>query len=626
MQKQFKFSPVVIALWGLLPAATVWAQSPQNDVLIIAPAVIDSNSADDMAGFRTTVTSRQIEDLNAIDAAAALRRTPGVSISRFNPVGSFGGEEGGAVYIRGMGSSRPGSEIKTYIDGVPFYMGIWNHPLLDLLPLNGMARLNVIKGPQLHQFGNTFGAIALESKKARAADGVSGEVSVRGGSFGTVAEQLDVSGRQGDWDFALAQGHASSDGHRPDAKGRLNNVMGQLGYRIDRQWSIRLLAMNSSNTATDPGHQDTQANKGQTFNTRGDLLALTVAHQHDKVQGSFKVYSTEGYGEQNPGLKSNFKTTGLRWRESLQPWQGGQVQAGLDVDKIGGDVPTVGFVAADLRVSSPFVAVSHKLDLTGGWSATPSVGVRHYSHNVLKSESAHQAGLVLAQGERLALRVQMSKGVNYPGLDAAVLSHLMAPALGNTWKSLGAERLDHQELGVSWKPSSDTSVDLALFKDRVKDRYIFAFPPAVSAPGFVHLGTYDVIGTELTWAQSMGKSWQMFAGWTHLNSSKSDLPYAPQDSLSVGINWQEGPWRASADAQHQTRMTVLGQARTVSTNTVQVNGFTVANLRLGYKVPQLGQRGEVFAAIENLLDKTYAFREGYPMPGRSLQVGVKASF
>ena len=216
MQKQFKFSPVAIALWGLLPAATVWAQSPQNDVLIIAPAVIDSNSSDDMAGFRTKVTSRQIEDLNAIDAAAALRRTPGVSISRFNPVGSFGGEEGGAVYIRGMGSSRPGSEIKTYINGVPFYMGIWNHPLLDLLPLNGMARLNVIKGPQLHEFGNTFGAIALEPKKARAADGVSGEVSVRGGSFGTVAEQLDVSGRQGDWDFALAQGHAASD--EPDGK------------------------------------------------------------------------------------------------------------------------------------------------------------------------------------------------------------------------------------------------------------------------------------------------------------------------------------------------------------------------------------------------------------------------
>jgi outer membrane cobalamin receptor len=27
-----------------------------------------------------------------------------------------------------------------------------------------------------------------------------------------------------------------------------------------------------------------------------------------------------------------------------------------------------------------------------------------------------------------------------------------------------------------------------------------------------------------------------------------------------------------------------------------------------------------------MFDKTYAFREGYPMPGRALQLGVKASF
>ncbi|MDO9102768.1 MAG: hypothetical protein Q7J20_10995 [Candidatus Nitrotoga sp.] len=45
--------------------------------------------------------------------------------SPVNPVGSFSGNEGGGVYIRGMGASRPGSEIKTYIDGMPFYMGVY---------------------------------------------------------------------------------------------------------------------------------------------------------------------------------------------------------------------------------------------------------------------------------------------------------------------------------------------------------------------------------------------------------------------------------------------------------------------------------------------------------------------
>ena len=44
------------------------------------------------------------------------------------------------------------------------------------------------------------------------------------------------------------------------------------------------------------------------------------------------------------------------------------------------------------------------------------------------------------------------------------------------------------------------------------------------------------------------------------------------------------------------------------------------------KVPLLGQRGEAFVAVENLFDEDYSFRAGYPMPGRSYQFGLRASF
>jgi iron complex outermembrane receptor protein len=57
-----------------------------------------------------------------------------------------------------------------------------------------------------------------------------------------------------------------------------------------------------------------------------------------------------------------------------------------------------------------------------------------------------------------------------------------------------------------------------------------------------------------------------------------------------------------------------------------VDGFTVANLRVARQLPWLGQRGEVFVSVENLFDKDYSFRPGYPMAGRSFQVGVHASF
>ena len=133
------------------------------DVVVTANPLIESIDVDAYSSTSALVTDKQIKDLNAVDIASALRTTPGVQISRFNPVGGYGGDEGGMVTIRGIGSSRPGSEIKTYVDGVPFYMGVWNHPLLDMLPVNGMSAITVYKSPQPQINGNNFASIDLLS-------------------------------------------------------------------------------------------------------------------------------------------------------------------------------------------------------------------------------------------------------------------------------------------------------------------------------------------------------------------------------------------------------------------------------------------------------------------------------
>lgn len=165
-------------------------------VEVLGSPIIESNTVDSFASLSTIVTDTQVRDLNALDLSSALRRTPGVTISRFNPVGSFGGEEGGSVNIRGMGASRPGSEIKTYVDGVPLYMGVWNHPLLDLLPINGMERITVYKGPQPQLYGNTFAAIDLMPKQT-STPGLNANGRLAGGSFASFIEQADVVGGSG---------------------------------------------------------------------------------------------------------------------------------------------------------------------------------------------------------------------------------------------------------------------------------------------------------------------------------------------------------------------------------------------------------------------------------------------
>lgn len=132
-----------------------------EEVQVVASPVIQGNVLDRYAAQKTTVSEEQINDLNAQDLASALRRTPGVNISRYNMVGSFGGGEGGAVFIRGQGSSRPGAEIKTLVDGVPMYMSVWNHPLLDLMSIDPAHMIEVYKSPQPQNFGNAFAIVNI---------------------------------------------------------------------------------------------------------------------------------------------------------------------------------------------------------------------------------------------------------------------------------------------------------------------------------------------------------------------------------------------------------------------------------------------------------------------------------
>ena len=71
----------------------------------------------------------------------------------------------------------------------------------------------------------------------------------------------------------------------------------------------------------------------------------------------------------------------------------------------------------------------------------------------------------------------------------------------------------------------------------------------------------------------------------------------------MGQNGKLGMIRLSVDAQYRSEVWALNRSRMIgSVNNEKVGSFTVVNSRLSYAVPQLGKKGEVFVAIENLFD------------------------
>jgi iron complex outermembrane receptor protein len=651
-----------IALATLLAAGGAQAQQAADaqlpPVRVTDSPIIESNTVDGYSGYGTKVTDGQVRDLSALDLAAALRMTPGVQISRYNEVGSYSGDQGGNVYIRGLGASRPGSEIKTYVDGLPVYMGLWNHPLMDLLPLNGVDSIDIQKGPQPMSSGNNFAAVNLTTKKARE-DGVHGKVNVSVGSYATSVAQANLLGRTGDVDFMLAAGKVNSNGARNNADSALNNAMGRIGLKLNGQWGVGASFLTVDNRVGDPGDSRyatsssgvgpyTFSNGVARNETATTMVSAFLTHQHGDWRGEFKVYDNRGknnlVNDPNWGtFNSGYRMNGLRWKEEFSPWQDGQVIAGVDQDDIRGDItgPHVGAAvgtafafnnagSADIpsfRIISPYAGLSQKINLSRAWVMQPSVGVRHYDSNHYASKTAPNAGLSFIS-DRLTVYANYAQGILYPGAETYTLTRAlpMAFTANNGWDRLSPTENQHKEIGLMWDASASTHVDLSVFQDDISKRYIWSgFSANATGVWSNSYPDYRVNGVELAVKHQLNRLWSLFGGVTTLDSSIANLPYAPRTAVTLATTGAVGVWRVVLDAQYQSNMYSLTQDRGTYTPN-QVDAFTVANARVSHPVASLGKKGEVYAALNNLFDTGYQYNAGYPMPGRNFRVGLVASF
>ena len=621
------------------------------DVEVTASPLIESIDIDAYSSSSALITDKQIKDLNAVDIASALRMTPGVQISRFNPVGGYGGDEGGMVAIRGLGSSRPGSEIKTYIDGVPFYMGVWNHPLLDLLPVNAMSAISVYKSPQPQINGNNFASIDLTTKTATE-NGIHGDTRMSAGSFGTFTQQAALYGKQDALDFILAEGFATSNGHRENADGELKNVYAKVGLQINQNWRAETSVMYVDNYAKDP-NPNNQYNTVQysphfgnyqgvpKYSTDASMVTASISHGYENISGEIKVYTNKGkgiwYNSPNYGpatMTSKFDMDGLKLKEQVSLWQGSQVNVGLDYDHLSGHLKgsnpytdaAIDSQLPDFRVTSPYLAISQELKINQFWTLLPSAGIRFYEHNVYESKSAPHAGLSFVS-DKATFFANLARGINYVGLDGPALqawgTFYMHPT---SWRTLAPQELDHHELGAKLNPMVGTEIDISIFKDQIKNRYMYNGSAAYA----YMVDGYHTKGAELAIKQKLNDNWLSFVSYSYLDPSNKNLPYMPKSTIAVGLNGSFGEFKVALDAQHQSKMLGANSSR-FDTNGVwnsyqPVKSFTVANVRVAYPVSQLGKKGEVFLAVENLLDEKYEYVPDYAMPGISAQLGVSASF
>jgi len=609
----------------------------RGDITVEGTPIVADSEVDLLGSMVSTVTEQQIEALYAQDLTSALRRVPGVVVSRYNPIGAFGGGDGGAFFIRGHGSGRPGSEITMLTDGIPRFVGIWTHPLIDVGSIDPVDRVDIYRSAQPVLIGNmAFGAVDMASKR-RTEPGFGGRFTGSYGSFDTLIGAVEAGGRGEVVDYYLTGSYRTSDGHREDADGEVATVSGRIGFALGDAWDLSVLVDHTSSSVNDPLQVDAAPIPiTPNYDIVDTFVLASLSHRHGPWNGSIKLYVDDGEfdwlqwsGTEQHAYRSITDSTnsGVRLRETVSPWAGGELVMGLDYDLYGGSFverhPEDDRLTSDLDFSNtaPYIAVSHTF--SGTVSLTPSAGVRTNHSRYFGDQWGAQAGLRMDLSGH-SIYANAAHGFNLPGVWTAV--QYAGWGRGNDWQDLEAETIDHLELG--WLASFGPGLQLttSLFRDRV-DNAIRFVPPPPPPPLFANIGAYTVEGIEVSLQAEPTERLGVFVGVTYSSSDPDDVPNLPETTAVGGVTWTgTNGWRLNVDLQWIGARWILNPR--YAAVQMEVDGYFLANAKISLPWRMLGIAldGSIFVFGENLSDSSYEHRIGYPMPGRSIQAGVDIGF
>lgn len=608
-----------------------------EETIITASPIIEGNIITRHAETVSLVSERQIDDLNAQDLPASLRRVPGVSISRYNLVGNYGGGDGGAVFVRGHGSGRPGGELSTMVDGIPRFNGFWTHPLMDLMSLDVAERIEVQKSPRPVTNGNmSFSAVDVQTRRMHR-EGFVTRLNSSVGGYGTLVGRATHGGKVGAVDYFLSGGRRQSDGHRDNADGETQSLYGRVGYQPGEEWDLSLLVNKTQGWAHDPGPVGFPAalviGRYETDNT---FYIGSLTYRHILGQGQVKVYYEDGYAdwrqwdaevdppEQENGI-SDYTNYGVRFRGTVNYVAGNELLFGLDCDSYGGSFvsrhPSAPGEEIEERLANvaPYFMVSQVFGEQT--QVIPSLGARLNLSSEFGSQVGLQAGVVLSRGPT-RLHAGYARSFNLPGVYTAIFygQYWSFAYAGDEWKELAPEWIDHFEVGGAHALGERFSVDLTCFHDEVSDALRIVLPPP-PPPSIQNVGAYTTQGAEATANFVPQPELRLFAGVALTGTTPDDVPNAPDLALSAGLGYTLAKkLRFNLDAEYVDDQYVQGTRS--AQPLARVEGYSLVNFRLGYLLKVGAGLGELFLNVENGLDEEYAFRPGYPMPGRVLSVGV----
>jgi len=227
-----------VRAWQTVARTEAFAQEPAAqpeivrlpEILVTAPARLPEIplSPSEIPASIQVITGEEIRRSGALNLQEFMQQLPGVHLTdeqgnSYQPDLSFRGFT--ATSVTGIPQG-----ISVFVDGVRVNEPAVEEINFDLLPLDDVERIELIRGP-IAVFGrNTLaGSLNIITRRGGAEREIVPELS--GGSFGRQKFRIHLGGTEGPIDYYFAASHFMEDGFRDDTDSRVSGVFGKLGYR-----------------------------------------------------------------------------------------------------------------------------------------------------------------------------------------------------------------------------------------------------------------------------------------------------------------------------------------------------------------------------------------------------------
>jgi iron complex outermembrane receptor protein len=617
------------------------------------PAVPETNL---YGAQHNVVSEEQIREQGSLDFLDTLRDVPGVTTSKHNIIGT---NTATSLYIRGRGYTHPSLDTVTNFDGVPRNGLIYGQSMADSLPVFAASGVEVYKSPQPSSFGAGYGMVNV-SPKYMQNDGWEALSGFSGGTYATFMENLGAGIKAGRFDAYAAQSWVSTDGHTDHSAAKQQSYYLNLGFAFAKNWMIRALG-NLVFAETEQPRRKTDkkdAVKG-VFKTNSVFATLTLSDNYEKAFGFVKFYlnNNDFYwlheaGQWEAWSKQPMTAYGARAKETLRLWSGNEILAGFDADLSSmtnenhqGDYlgqPTKYSHFPDMNLFSPYLAAYQYIGDERKFHITPSAGVRGYLHSVWAHQIAPQAGLVVGYGNT-DINLNYSWAVVYPA--PAIIQNVVTNNKdgidNNDLKSIRPETACHYEAGVRHTWPYVATMGASWFYDDGKDRFVSSGGSSASIANEVSTASYfKIMGVEIYISATPTNDLVLFAGGTWLDiHAKSEngkevtrLPYTPKLSASCGFSWNLWRFKVNGDYQYRTGLYTgsfyTGDKLTAPPSMARLADQHLINLRVAYQFFYERwriEKTEVFCAVNNLLNRKYAYYLDEEMPGISVMAGLNVT-